>query len=201
MSLSYSFKPRFRGSAKVREMNNNFKDRVLIVDDEAAITSVVKKFLESIGIHDVDECTNLGCFDDFFAPGKYHMVIVDMHLGENPTVSGFDVIKTIRSQDQEALILVVTGYPAALISEELINSGIDDFLLKPLKLETFAYRVLLNLARAHRHRRFDLSIRNRYDERIETLKKQAGEITEKLSYLLLGGENAAGNTRPCQGVG
>jgi DNA-binding response OmpR family regulator len=192
---------KFMGRAEVINMPNNFKDRVLIVDDEASVTTVVHKFLDSIGLHDIDECSHLECFDEYFEPGKYHLIIVDMHLGDAPAVNGFDIIKRIRERDQEALVIVITGYPAALISEELIASGIDDFLLKPLKLESFAYRVLLNLARAHRHRRFDLSIKNRYDERIETLKQQAGEITEKLSYLLLGGEDAAGNTGTCQGTG
>lgn len=180
-------------------------DRILVIDDEQAVLDVIQKFLTTIGIYQIDGCTSYNCFTDFFRPGKYDMVIVDINLSPNQTLSGLDIIRQIKEMDRNTLIVVITGYPESLINEQLVSLEIDDFLLKPLTLDAFAYRIILDLARHKRHRAFNAEIQNKYGERIEQLKCQAEEISRRLSDLFLGErhgreERDGDNTAACAGI-
>lgn len=175
-------------------------DRVLVVDDEKAVVDILVAYLKTIGIEQVDSCTTENCFADYFRPDKYQLVIVDLNLNPNKEMCGFEVVKQIRELDHNVLVIVITGYPQSLINKQLISSGIDDFLIKPLTLETFAYRILLNLSRSKRQRRFGLDIHNRYDERLTELRRQADEIGKKMSSLLLGESDAREGREACSGT-
>lgn len=171
---------------KVKLLTRDLKDRVLVIDDELPVVGVIKQFLNKIGIDNVDLCTTVNCFEDYFVPHKYSMIVVDLNLTDDIAMVGFDIVSQIRKEDKDVIVMVITGYPESLISKKLIDSGIDDFLFKPLTLEVFSYRVLLNLARFKRAKRFDLEIHNRYDERIKNLQEQATEISRRMSMLFLG---------------
>lgn len=186
---------------KAREMAETFNDKILVIDDERPVVDVIDRFLHHIGLENVDLCTSMDCFTDYFKPFKYQMIIVDLNLSANLDMSGFEIVRQIREMDHGVIVMVITGYPDSLINKQLISSGIDDFLLKPLTLETFSYRVLLNLSRARRQKNFASEIRNRYDDRIDQLKQQAVEINRRMADLFLGETHAGDGRQACSGVG
>lgn len=83
--------------------------RLLLVDDEAALTDLLKKYLERIG-YAVDSC---GSADEALAlfgenPQRYDLVLTDLTL---PGMSGEAMLEKMRERDPEMRAIVASGYP------------------------------------------------------------------------------------------
>src|SRR5689334_234633 len=83
--------------------------RLLLVDDEAALTDLLKKYLERIG-YVVDSC---GSADEALAlfgehPQRYALVLTDLTL---PGMSGEAMLEKMRERDPEVRAIVASGYP------------------------------------------------------------------------------------------
>lgn len=178
---------------------NPYDISALVVDDDCAALETIQKMLAFIGLDNIDSCNASDCFDKYFKPGKYNLVIIDYFLDVG--LKGTDIIKRIRKIDDEVIVMLITGYPSEVIYQGILEYGIDDFLTKPVLIDTLAYRILLNLSRVRRMKELDLSICNKYDVRIRELREQANEIGIKMARILMGEEtqNHVGETEPRQG--
>lgn len=107
-------------------------ERFLLVDDDAAFCSVLKRALERLGqsvavAHSIDEA--LGVAADF-RPGR---AVVDLKLGAE---SGLHLIKPLLELDPAMEIIVLTGYGSIPTTVEAIKAGAINYLAKPVDAET-----------------------------------------------------------------
>ena len=111
---------------------------LLIIEDEVKTTNYLQKGLTERG-HRVD-CAQNGQDGLFLATtGNYDIVILDIML---PIVDGWTVIKELRKNKQFIPILVLTALDIVSDRVKGLESGADDYLIKP-----FAFSELL--ARIH----------------------------------------------------
>jgi DNA-binding response OmpR family regulator len=112
------------------------KQRILVVEDDAAIARVLRDNLQFEG-YDVD-CVSTGAAAvstvKSFAPD---LVVLDLML---PDASGFEVFPAV-SQHGRVPIMILTARGQKTDKLRGLNLGADDYVTKPFDLEEFLARV------------------------------------------------------------
>jgi two-component system nitrogen regulation response regulator NtrX len=112
--------------------------RVLVVDDEENIGRSLRLILEREG-YAVSICHSAAGFRDF--PGRADVYLLDVKL---PDGSGIDLLRTIKTSDAGASVVMMSGHATIADAVEATRAGAFDFLEKPLSRD----RVLLALKNA-----------------------------------------------------
>ena len=105
--------------------------RVLIIDDEKTIRWSLGEALRNLG-YDVAVAENGKSGIKSFREDQADVVILDLKL---PDASGIEVLKTLRTEDGELPVIMMTAYGEVETAVEAIKNGAYDFLLKPFQLE------------------------------------------------------------------
>lgn len=114
--------------------------RVLLIDDEPAIRSVVKMSLEASG-YKVSEAQDGQSGMAMIANFHPHLVLLDLGL---PDLNGFEVLKELRKWTRvPIIILTVTDNEQTKVA--LLDSGADDYLTKPFGSKELLARVRVAL--------------------------------------------------------
>jgi DNA-binding NtrC family response regulator len=121
--------------------------RLLIVDDEPDILTVVERFGRQLGF-EVTTCR--GGADALAQLPRFRpdVVIVDLQM---PEVGGLDVLRAIRDADPECHVILMTGDPTLDTAIEAVKLGALDYVTKPLDFGRM--RGLLTTVREGIHRR------------------------------------------------
>jgi CheY-like chemotaxis protein len=108
--------------------------RVLVIDDEQNIRSVLSRLLKELGYHvEVAEDGEKG-IELFDKAGDFDLVITDICM---PNVDGNQVARYIRiSNKPDTPLVAITGFP-----EEIQDGLFDSSLTKPFKLEDLSRMV------------------------------------------------------------
>jgi len=107
------------------------KLKILLVDDEKAITLGLKKFLESKG-HKVSTSLRAKEGLEIFRKGRFDLVLSDITI---PDMDGIELIKKVKEKNQQAKIIVITGHLQKEKEEKAREAGADEVLIKPFKNE------------------------------------------------------------------
>lgn len=119
------------------------KPRILIAEDEAAIrTGLVDVFV----YHGFEvDCAADGLTAERMASGgRYDLVLLDVMM---PGRDGFSVLATLRAQDREQAVILLTAKSA---DEDVIHGlalGADDYVSKPFSVAQLVLRVQAVLRR------------------------------------------------------
>ncbi len=118
--------------------------KILVVDDEPALSTLLCEALELDGSYRTDKAANgLEGIKKYkeFCPD---LVIMDMNM---PVMNGYDSSRTIKSYDRDARILVLTGNPSDVRAKKAIKEGFALALLeKPMRIHELAHIISSNLA-------------------------------------------------------
>jgi two-component system OmpR family response regulator len=119
--------------------------RILIVEDEEKLAKTLKKGLERNG-YAVDYLTDgeAGQRRIEISHGEYDAAILDLML---PKKSGFDICREVRAKRITLPILVLTARDAIDDKVLALDSGADDYLIKPFSLEELLARIRALLRR------------------------------------------------------
>lgn len=111
--------------------------RVLIVEDDEAIASLVQRTLLSASI-DSDHA-NDGLDGLWMArEGSYGAIILDIML---PGMNGYEICRALRSENNEVAILMLTAKSGEYDETDGFEMGADDYLRKPFSTEVLKHRV------------------------------------------------------------
>ena len=118
--------------------------RVLVVDDEAGIRSVIRRTLQRL---EMDVVEAAGGFEAGMLVHQQAPDLMTIDLAM-PGLSGFDVIRVIRKQPEfnDVRLLVISGLPEPEL-EKAVALGANDYLTKPFDADMLLAKVqkLLNL--------------------------------------------------------
>jgi CheY-like chemotaxis protein len=115
------------------------QERILFIDDEQALVSMGKEFLESLGYDVVTETSSREALALFIRqPDGFDLVITDMTM---PEMTGERLAKELRRIRLDIPIILCTGYSHHLNEEEAKAIGIGAFLMKPFGLRELAETV------------------------------------------------------------
>ncbi|QWF17544.1 response regulator [Lysobacter capsici] len=117
--------------------------RILIAEDDPAIASGLSDSLIESG-HAVDRVNRGNDADAALRDDTYDLVVLDLGL---PQLDGLSVLRRARSRGESAAVLVVTAREGVGERVRALDSGADDYLIKPFVLEEFAARVRALLRR------------------------------------------------------
>jgi two-component system catabolic regulation response regulator CreB len=118
------------------------KARILIVDDEPAISDNVQFVLESEGLEVVRVATGLDALP-ILEQGPIHLVILDIGL---PDVNGLELLKEIR-RTRTIPIILLTARSGEIDRVLGLEIGADDYVAKPFSPRELAARVKAVLRR------------------------------------------------------
>jgi len=107
--------------------------RVLVADDSSTMRKIILRSLQAVGVTEVAEAADGAEAVAIFAPGKFDMVLTDWNM---PGMTGLEVLKSIRAQDKEIPVIMVTTEAEKSRVLEAIQAGVTDYLVKPFTADT-----------------------------------------------------------------
>ncbi|MDO5341173.1 MAG: response regulator transcription factor [Bacteroidia bacterium] len=111
--------------------------RILIVEDDKCLGTILKSFLASHGFSSV-LCHDGITAKDFFENDVFDLIITDVVMSG---IDGFEFAKFVRASDKEIPIVFLTG--KSLRSDILrgFEIGADDYITKPFNMEELLLRI------------------------------------------------------------
>lgn len=117
--------------------------RIMVVEDEPINQLYLAGFLKSQG-WSVDTANNGLAAIELFAPGKYDLIIMD---GQMPRMDGYEATKKIRETEgvhRRTPIIAISGYAMPGDRERFMESGMDDYLTKPVEEDQLLEKIRLH---------------------------------------------------------
>ncbi len=107
------------------------KEKILFVDDDPELRSIVKDQLVSVG-YDIDEAE-----DGLMAMNKvkgsdYDLLLLDITM---PGKSGLDVLKFVKEESPDCKVIMLTGVVGLSVAIESLKLGADDYITKPYNMD------------------------------------------------------------------
>jgi two-component system, OmpR family, response regulator len=121
----------------------NGSTRILLVDDEQSIQTLLSYPLRKDGYHVTSALDGREALQRF-AEGRFDLVILDLML---PKLNGIEVCRQLRSQSQVPIIML-TAKGSETDKVAGLELGADDYITKPFSMREFRSRVKAALRRA-----------------------------------------------------
>ncbi len=161
--------------------------RLLLVEDDRAVSNFVKKGLEAEH-YAVDAAAHGGDARDLVEEFDYDLVILDLNL---PGVDGLDLLAHIRARRPSLPVLVLTVRSRVQDRVKGLDQGADDYLSKPFSFSELSARARALLRRGSPPSGLTLRVGDLEMDRVERKVTRAGqriELTPKefalLEYLM-----------------
>ena len=121
--------------------------RILLIEDDQTTSHSIELMLKSenfkVDVTDLgEEGIDLGKLYD------YDLILLDIDL---PDMSGYDVLKNLRTQKIETPVLILTGHSAMENKVKGFGFGADDYLTKPFQKEELVARISAIIRRSRGH--------------------------------------------------
>jgi DNA-binding NtrC family response regulator len=112
-------------------MNRNPLKRVLVVDDESMIVSLLSTILREKG-WDVTEARSGTAGIDQLDRTRFDVILTDLVM---PGDSGIDLLRAAKEIHPDVEVILMTGFATADTAIEAMRNGAFHYILKPLKPE------------------------------------------------------------------
>lgn len=106
------------------------REKILIIDDEEDVCNVLKETLEYEG-YDAEVAASGEKALELISRNHFEILLVDMRLAG--AISGVEVIRHFKSQNQRPAIFVISATPKKLLDPLFEKEGITDLVLRVLE--------------------------------------------------------------------
>lgn len=174
------------------------KDKVLIVEDEASIRTVLRQFLESRQYEVVETAT---CAEAKRLWREVHpdIAILDYSL---PDGNALELLTSLQGIDSSIPVIILTGYGSIELAVEAVKLGAEQFLTKPVELSALGLIIQRSLEN-QRNRQRQLVENTRKNRNaldpflgksmaIRRLAEMARKVSTSESPVLIQGETGTG---------
>ncbi len=142
----------------LKQSNQNSLMKIIIIEDSEKLAGFLKKGLENEG-YAVD------CFYDGISGEKhilfnfedYDLVILDLML---PDKNGLDICRNIREKNIKIPVLMLTAKDSTMDKVTGLDSGADDYLVKPFEFEELLARIRALFRRPNNSLPLELRVRD-----------------------------------------
>jgi signal transduction histidine kinase/DNA-binding response OmpR family regulator len=145
--------------------------RILVVDDEQGMCESLRTLISKEGYEVTTEKKGEEAIKKI-RRNNFDLVITDIKM---PRVGGLEVLKAARQKDEDALVILMTGYASLESAISAINQGAYDYLMKPIEFP----ELKVSIKRALEKRRSDrdrTKLLSQLQQRNLELKKKVAEL-------------------------
>ena len=101
--------------------------KVLVVDDEPAVTKSSRRILTEAGYEvDTTESGREGMSRALVE--EFDLVVADLKM---PDLDGMELVRTLRSRRPGTAVIIITGYGTVRSAVEATRAGVSDYIEKP----------------------------------------------------------------------
>lgn len=111
--------------------------RLLLVEDDEILGDGLVEGLKMEG-YAVDWLTNGKLADEALKLNSYELIVLDLNL---PDMEGLDILKALRARKDETPVMVLTAKDTVPDRVLGLDSGADDFVIKPFELDEVCARL------------------------------------------------------------
>ena len=104
--------------------------KILVIDDERPIRSVLKEILENEK-YQVDTAENGKVGFELASKNKYDVILCDIKM---PEMDGVEVLEKLQSTGVDSPVIMISGHGTIDTAVECLQKGAYDFIQKPLDL-------------------------------------------------------------------
>jgi two-component system OmpR family response regulator len=112
--------------------------RILLVEDDEIIGGAVRDHIAAT-VHAVDWVKNLADAAEAVSSVNYGLILLDLQL---PDGVGVDFLKTLRKSANNTPVIILTARDQISDRIDGLNSGADDYLVKPFNLGELSARII-----------------------------------------------------------
>ena len=127
-------------------MENEFLKgkKILIVEDDLSSRLYLNKILEKVGViilnaGDGQEAVNIA-----FNNPDLDIILLDIQL---PVLDGYSALIKIREFRKDIIIIAQTAYGLLGDKDKILNSGFNDYVIKPILAQNLIDKLVTNLSR------------------------------------------------------
>ena len=139
------------------------EDRILIVDDEEVICSILARRLAKEGYLCATANNGKEALTHFYKD-TFSLIISDIKM---PEMDGIELLKRVRAIHPKMMVIMITGYPEIDMAVEAMRLGAYDFIIKPADLDL----VILSVKKALEKKGLEEEV-EAYHSRLEGLVEE-----------------------------
>lgn len=111
--------------------------RILVAEDNETNQQLISQLLKRMGLQSPDLVNHGAAAIDAISRKQYDVVLMDCQM---PVMDGYEATQKIRqtAAGQQLIIVALTAAALAGDREKALQSGMDDYLTKPIRAEVFA---------------------------------------------------------------
>ena len=116
----------------MRGESNRPMRKILIIDDDIAVTNYLRVFLMQNELSDSTVINDSREVSGLLSRETFDVILLDMDM---PEVGGLDILKEIRDTKIETPVVVLTGVNDVELAVKAVKLGAFDYLIKPVDEE------------------------------------------------------------------
>jgi len=105
--------------------------KILVCDDDKAVSNFLKRFLKKEGYVWVDTALSGEEALEKIAKDKHQLLLLDIKL---PGIGGLEVLKRVKEIDNNIAVIMITGFADAENADQAKKMGAYDYIVKPFDL-------------------------------------------------------------------
>jgi len=113
------------------EQNENDKVSILIVDDDPFLRDLLVRYFTQQGYNVRAVESGIEAKQEM-GKASYQIVVIDILLSE---MTGIELVDELKAVDPEIITILMTGHPSLETALAALKKGIQDYLVKPFRLE------------------------------------------------------------------
>lgn len=118
--------------------------RILVVEDEPKLNELITARLRREH-YSIDSCLSGDAAMDYLACAQYDLLVLDIML---PGISGLELLRSLRGRGDKTPILLLTALDSIPDRVSGLDSGADDYLVKPFAFDELLARIRVLLRRS-----------------------------------------------------
>jgi len=169
----------------VKRIINNFKRKVLVVDDSKSSRHALNTLLSSQNFTILEAQDAISALKLLQMHKDISIALVDYEM---PKMNGAELTRVIRKHFSRAelSVLAISVHSSPLITIEFLKAGANDFITKPYVKEEVLARVSvhIDMLDQNRHLQEEIQHRNRIEQELKTSEQNARNANKAKSSFL-----------------
>jgi CheY-like chemotaxis protein len=129
-------------------MENEFLKgrKILIVEDDMSSRLYLNKILEKAGVDILNAGDGQEAVDVALNNPDIEIILMDIQL---PILDGYSALAKIREVRKDIVVVAQTAYGLLGDKEKILNSGFNDYIIKPILSQNLIEKLTVNLKKKY----------------------------------------------------